>query len=375
MKTTKTKRIGLMALLGIILLGLTATNVAAFEVLLKQDLVKTVIAEQDLVKIADNFIILFDSASSMADTYKNTSITKLDAEKMILAYKNAALPDLGYNAGLYTFTPKAFSLTLKALKPFYEMKPYNRADFANAIEQLPKKASGPTLLQQGLHDLESILAGLSGRTAVFVFTDGQYSKGSGLNPTQIARKLADKHNVCFYVISNAPGAVEHQLLKEVASVNACSRVIPLEAMLGRPENILGALYVVVDILTVQEDTVTKVAAVKMDNILFDFNSTAISPESKEELNGLGQFLQNNSKPYVIFSGFSDATGPAEYNLALSRQRAESAAVYLVENFNIDPFRIVTLWYGDNNPVAGNDTPAGRSKNRRVVGIVAGFEGN
>jgi hypothetical protein len=66
-------------------------------------------------------------------------------------------PDLGYNFGLYLFTP------WKELSP---MQPFNREELMRAIRELPEKAGGGTPLQQALHNIDPILAGASGRTAV-----------------------------------------------------------------------------------------------------------------------------------------------------------------------------------------------------------------
>jgi OOP family OmpA-OmpF porin len=57
---------------------------------------------------------------------------------------------------------------------------------------------------------------------------------------------------------------------------------------------------------------------------------------------------------------------------LSKRRSEQVADYLKENFNITSDQIVTFWYGEANPVASNDAPAGRAKNRRVEIRVEGM---
>ncbi len=72
----------------------------------------------------------------------------------------------------------------------------------------------------------------------------------------------------------------------------------------------------------------------------------------------------------MFSGFTDNKGTQEYNLSLSTRRAESVGMYLVDNFGIDPIRIVPQWYGMAAPVAGNGTEERQHKNRRFETIVA-----
>ena len=63
-------------------------------------------------------------------------------------------------------------------------------------------------------------------------------------------------------------------------------------------------------------------------------------------------------------GFTDSIGSAEYNQALSLRRAEAVYRYLV-NQGVDPERLTVEGFGKTNPVASNDTEAGRAQNRRV----------
>jgi hypothetical protein len=68
---------------------------------------------------------------------------------------------------------------------------------------------------------------------------------------------------------------------------------------------------------------------------------------------------------VVVEGHTDSTGPAEHNIGLSTRRAEAAKAYLVEEGGIPADRFVLRSYGENMPVAGNDTAEGRKMNRRV----------
>ena len=76
----------------------------------------------------------------------------------------------------------------------------------------------------------------------------------------------------------------------------------------------------------------------------------------------------NPKAFVALQGFCDNRGAPEYNMELSRRRAETVADYLTKNSKLDSGRVVAKWYGETNPVASNDTAEGRAKNRRVSDI-------
>ena len=360
-KNLKSKSI----LMTVLFLSMIAGVSFAAEAVVEKEKVPGVIITEEIIKTADNFIVLFDSSSSMKDPFKDTGLTTLDAAKKLLKDRNEMLPDLGYNAGLYLFTP---------FKPIYMMQKYDRDKFAAAIDQLPAEASGATLLQQGLLKLDGVLSGLSGRTAVFLFTDGSYSQMPGSKkPKDIARELAQKYNVCFYVISTAKGNQEKDVLKAVASINECSRVVPFDQVFEKPVYLAGALFVIETRIEKYLTTVYRLADVKIDNILFDFNSVQIRPEYNDELTILGEFLKNNPSTYVVLTGFTDNAGSPEYNLGLARRRAESVEAYLIDKFNVGVGQIVTQWYGIADPVAGNDTSDGRRQNRRVESIVMGFD--
>ena len=85
---------------------------------------------------------------------------------------NANIPNLNYMAGLYTY---AGGKGKEFLTPYYPMKRYNKGEFGQAIDKLPDIGKGATYLQDGMRELGDILARLSGRTVVFLFTDGTYS--------------------------------------------------------------------------------------------------------------------------------------------------------------------------------------------------------
>lgn len=355
----------ILSVIGLVFSSLTLSHVMAAEKVMKQDTVTTVTQVPELVKTADNFIVLFDSSSSMNEPYPNTGMSKLEAAKEILKEKNKTLPDLGYNAGLFL---------LSNFKPIYMVQKYDREKVAVALDQLPAKGGGATLLQRALRKLDGVLSGLSGRTVVFLFTDGSYSQMPGSRkPVEIAKELAGKYNVCFYVINTAKGDQQREILKAVASINPCSRVVPFDHLLGRPEYMTGALFEI-DIQNIETvKTIDYLADFKVDKIQFDFNSSAVPSASYEELNKLGDFLREHHKSYVVLSGYTDITGSAEYNLWLARRRAESVQNYLTQYSGVSIGRIITQWYGKQHPVASNDTDEGRQQNRRVESVVMGLD--
>jgi OmpA-OmpF porin, OOP family len=102
----------------------------------------------------------------------------------------------------------------------------------------------------------------------------------------------------------------------------------------------------------------------LNNIFFDTDKSTLRKESTTELNRLIAFLQANPSIVIQLEGHTDAQGNPEYNLRLSQDRANAVLAYLVEN-GISAKRLEAAGFGKNKPVASNDTPEGRQKNRRV----------
>jgi len=99
-------------------------------------------------------------------------------------------------------------------------------------------------------------------------------------------------------------------------------------------------------------------------IQFEFNSSVLRTSAYSVLDGLASSLKANSSAVVQLDGHASAEGTEEYNMTLSRDRANSVKTYLV-NAGIASNRIATTAYGESRPVASNATEAGRSQNRRV----------
>ena len=76
----------------------------AFEIITEKDLQDNIVIKAHLIPTVDNFIVLYDASGSMDDEYL-TGVKKIDAEFEILKQQGALIPELGYQAGLYLFTP------------------------------------------------------------------------------------------------------------------------------------------------------------------------------------------------------------------------------------------------------------------------------
>jgi OOP family OmpA-OmpF porin len=362
--------------LGILMSGLIATQALAAEAIVEEKVVEKVTMEDMYVKTADNFVVLFDASGSMVEDYKETGMKKVEVARGILKERNELLPDLDWNSGLYVFTP---------FSTYLDMQPYFKAQMAKAVDSLPsvkapapgasysKQITGqePTPLGEGIRQLDKILSKLSGRTAVFIFSDGTYTlrKYFPVEPVPEAQKIAAKYDVCFYIFSSATTEGAKKTLEDIAAVNQCSRVIPFDAVYQRPEYITDALYVVKSYEKREYETIGEVVGFRVDDILFDSNQADIREEYRGDLDAVGRFMNENAETYLVLAGYTDSTYTREFNLELSRKRAESVQDYLMKNWNVGEDRFVLEWFGKENPVADNATAEGRAMNRRVDVIV------
>ena len=99
-------------------------------------------------------------------------------------------------------------------------------------------------------------------------------------------------------------------------------------------------------------------------ILFDVNKANLKEYSRTELTKLATILNKYDDTKILLAGHTDSTGSYEYNLQLSRRRAQSVADYLVIQ-NVNSERFTAYGYGESDPIVTNDTDSGRAQNRRV----------
>lgn len=103
-----------------------------------------------------------------------------------------------------------------------------------------------------------------------------------------------------------------------------------------------------------------------EQIFFESGHARIAAESFSLLDEIAVVVNEHPELVKIrIEGHTDDVGGSRANLALSKRRAVSVRTYLVSK-GVDPVRLIAEGYGHDNPIADNDTPEGRAKNRRVA---------
>ena len=160
--------------------------------------------------------------------------TNYELEKEALAAGNSRMPDIGYNVGIYNFSP--------AWKEIYPVQKFDAAKISEAMKQLPAKAVR--------EDAAGGRPRKAGRRAERPFGEDLClhlqrrrlrSKRPAKDPGDKTAELARKYNVCFIVISYAADPDGVKRVKDMGKANACSRVIPFDSYITNPYYALGPL--------------------------------------------------------------------------------------------------------------------------------------
>ena len=111
--------------------------------------------------------------------------------------------------------------------------------------------------------------------------------------------------------------------------------------------------------------IEKQAPIVLKGVTFEFDSSKLTMQAENRLDNVVDALQASSEVKFRVDGYTDSIGTEQYNQGLSQRRVDSVRQYLIEH-SISSSRITgTQGHGESNPVATNETAAGRAQNRRV----------
>ena len=112
----------------------------------------------------------------------------------------------------------------------------------------------------------------------------------------------------------------------------------------------------------------------LGDVLFDLNRAELKSSGEATVRRLAEFMKEYEARRVRVEGYTDSTGAASYNQELSERRAEAVRDALI-SMGISRDRVETQGFGEEYPVATNDTSGGRQQNRRVEIVISDEEGN
>jgi outer membrane protein OmpA-like peptidoglycan-associated protein len=110
--------------------------------------------------------------------------------------------------------------------------------------------------------------------------------------------------------------------------------------------------------------------VNMSDVLFDTAQSTLKPGARERLTKVAEILKAHPELQIDIEGHTDSVGTDEYNQGLSERRAAAVKSFLATQ-GVPPQMMSAQGFGEDRPVASNESASGRQQNRRVELVVAG----
>jgi OmpA-OmpF porin, OOP family len=334
----------------------------------------------------DNFLVLFDSSSSMGDTYKGHE--KLAIAKAVAGSMNQTLPELNFSSGMRTFGHHS-DVTREPTVLVYGLTRYSTAGLGSAIDGVTH-AGGTTPLGSAIAGAHEDLQAVSGKTALIIVTDG---KDLLHNPqAEIEAMAADfGDRLCVYTIQIGDDAASAKSLEKLTTATGCGFASTADSLTSGSNmaNFVEQVFLSPAPIPVAEPepfvdsdgdgvpdhldkcpgtpkgaTVDAEGCWIIGTIHFDFDEAEIKPDALPVLNEISAIMQKNPGLNMNINGFTDNIGTFEYNKRLSERRAEAAKKYLVDQ-GIDSNRFSINGFAYTMPISSNETEEGRRMNRRV----------
>lgn len=143
-----------------------------------------------------------------------------------------------------------------------------------------------------------------------------------------------------------------------------TRVTDLDTRLGQTNARVDGIIDRLDHLRLEKRMVLDLK----EGAQFSTASNALTEDTRAQIDGFFGDLDRSEDMVFLVAGHTDNAGSAASNYELGQRRAASVARYLLSR-GVDPLRVTTVSYGESAPVADNETPRGRQKNRRIEILV------
>ena len=320
----------------------------------------------------NNFAVILDTSSSMADKYKGQA--KTTVAKNFLTAMNQTLPELNYNGELRTFGHDAY-LPDRSTMRVYGVTPYSASGFGSALDGVIGPGGTTSLpLAKAIAAAGEDLKSVQGPIAVVIVSDGLDMDQA---PVKAAESLKNQFGdrLCIDTVQIGDDPAGKANLEQIAKIGGCGyattadRLSTSSSMAGFVEGIFLAKAAPKPTPMAEAPKPTPMAeapkpALPSSVVLFSFNSADIRSEAYPTLNEAANIMKQNPDLNSRIDGYADSTGNEAYNIGLSERRAKAVKDFFVSK-GIDPERLTIKGFGDADPVANNDTKEGRAKNRRV----------
>jgi len=309
----------------------------------------------------DSFIVLLDTSGSMKE--ESGGRPKIQSAEDLVASFNSAVPPVDFKAGLVIFGRGAGTcMGYGAADDLYGLTAYQSADFARALGSIECAAS-TTPIADAIGNATAMLAEEKGSSAVIIVSDFKWSDPDAVTAAVAELKAQHGDKVCLHTVKVGSDPMGDALIAGITAVAGCDSAVAagdIASGAAMSTYVADTLMAPVEReLQYEKHTVSAVT-------LFDFDRSVLKDQGKAELRNLGAEIRAKGMSVgdINVTGYTDSVGSDAYNQALSVRRAAAVKAFLVSE-GIDAGIIDVMGKGESDPVASNDTAAGRAENRRV----------
>jgi len=104
---------------------------------------------------------------------------------------------------------------------------------------------------------------------------------------------------------------------------------------------------------------------RLVGLSFESGQSAVAPEFRPLIQKVRDAADVFPRSLIVIEGHTDSFGSDEANLTLSRGRAEAVGTFLTSELGVAAYRVLAMGFGETQPIANNETPQGRARNRRI----------
>ncbi len=364
-----------------------------------------------------NFFIILDASSSMSVSYAakgDGEDSKLTVAKDFIRHMNNTMPAMEVSGVLQTFG-RGIEVPMKQTEIVYGRTTYSRSGLEQSLNSINFLAEGNSPAGLAIRETGDTIGSIESTNAVIFISDGEHLEG---DPLARVREIESSYGdwTCFYTVWIGNNPEGKLFMEELAGEMDCGSSISVDEITSNEDMVdfVKQVFLTTDADSdrdgvpdsldkcpdtpigvdvdgsgcpkavarvdsdgdgtfddVDECPDTPVGAIIDDRgcwvvkgVQFDYKKWNVKPQFNSNLDNIENILKNNSGLKIRIEGHTDDIGSAKYNIDLSGKRAKAIKDYLVGK-GIEPSRITTKGLGYAQPIADNDTPNGRTLNRRA----------
>jgi OmpA-OmpF porin, OOP family len=314
-----------------------------------------------LVVFAATLLVLLDIAIPGSGSALRIGIAPAYAQTRDIA-ASKDYPGIGRFGGsvITGYVVKDFDAARIQAAPFKDGKPADAKRLEGKVTRIAYRTGpGPSILEVA-RNFETQLAKAGFETRLACDTDdcGGIPFTEAIDVLPIPQMWVDGFNYRYYA----------------GSKTEAGREIWASVVVSKNNDNIHAELVVAETGAIENKMIDAAAMAKglgdsghiaLYGVYFDTDKAVVKPESRPTLDQIAKLLTSQPQLNVFIVGHTDSQGAYDYNLDLSRRRAEAIVAELVKSYRIAPARLRAAGVGLLAPVGSNATDAGRALNRRV----------